>query len=198
MAITQCPDCGKDVSTMAATCPHCGYPLQQVAPAPAPPPPASVTYAPPPPPRSGTSPWTVIGWIVLAFFALFIYSCTKMAMNMADAASGSTSASPLTGAAAKLYAVKVIDSGCQDSASGAYTQIRATVENTGTETIPFAKAFFEAYAKDGRLIEAKDTYFSPTNIPPGARASADVMLSGAVHTCSFARMQGSGGAPVSI
>lgn len=27
MAITQCPDCGKDVSTMATTCPHCGYPL---------------------------------------------------------------------------------------------------------------------------------------------------------------------------
>lgn len=30
MAMIPCPDCGKDVSTMAAACPHCGYPLKTV------------------------------------------------------------------------------------------------------------------------------------------------------------------------
>ena len=29
MAIIKCPECGKDVSTAAASCPHCGYPTQK-------------------------------------------------------------------------------------------------------------------------------------------------------------------------
>lgn len=29
MAITQCPDCGKDVSTAAPTCPGCGHPFRR-------------------------------------------------------------------------------------------------------------------------------------------------------------------------
>src|SRR5437016_6247203 len=27
MPLTQCPDCGKSVSTSAASCPHCGRPI---------------------------------------------------------------------------------------------------------------------------------------------------------------------------
>ena len=29
MALIKCPDCGRDVSTRAIECPHCGYPLAQ-------------------------------------------------------------------------------------------------------------------------------------------------------------------------
>ena len=29
MAITNCPECGKEVSDLAETCPHCGYPLKK-------------------------------------------------------------------------------------------------------------------------------------------------------------------------
>lgn len=202
MAIKPCPDCGKDVSTMAAACPHCGYPLQEPPKAAAPaaaPRPAAAPQAPPTP-RKGTSPWTIIGWIVLAMLALFLYTCTRAAMNLAEATSGTSSyTSPSGGAqAAKSYSVKIIDSGCSESASGRYTVIRATVENTGTETIPFAKAFFEAYDKSGAIIEAKDSYFSPSDIPPGARASADVMLEGDIARCGLVRMQGSGGASVTM
>ena len=28
MALIKCPECGKDVSTAAEACPHCGYPLK--------------------------------------------------------------------------------------------------------------------------------------------------------------------------
>ncbi len=34
MAIVQCPDCGKDVSTTAVSCPHCGFIPAPVAPPP--------------------------------------------------------------------------------------------------------------------------------------------------------------------
>ena len=27
MGLIKCPECGKEVSTAATTCPHCGYPL---------------------------------------------------------------------------------------------------------------------------------------------------------------------------
>ena len=32
MALIKCPECNRDVSDKAATCPHCGYPLGWTAP----------------------------------------------------------------------------------------------------------------------------------------------------------------------
>ena len=32
MALIKCPECQKEVSTSAASCPHCGYPLQKAQP----------------------------------------------------------------------------------------------------------------------------------------------------------------------
>ena len=29
MSLIKCPECGKEVSTAAETCPHCGYPLKK-------------------------------------------------------------------------------------------------------------------------------------------------------------------------
>lgn len=28
MALIRCPECGREVSSLAPACPHCGYPLQ--------------------------------------------------------------------------------------------------------------------------------------------------------------------------
>ena len=36
MALIKCPECNRDVSDKAATCPHCGYPLGRIAPGPRP------------------------------------------------------------------------------------------------------------------------------------------------------------------
>lgn len=38
MPLTNCPECGRQVSTAAAACPQCGHPLQAAAPAAAGPP----------------------------------------------------------------------------------------------------------------------------------------------------------------
>jgi hypothetical protein len=199
MALIACPDCGKQVSTMASGCPHCGYPLKE--PVPPPPAAAAIPSRREPAAKRGTSPWTIIGWLVLAFMALVVYSCTKTAMNLAEVNSTSSYSPTSTNGrtnAVKSYTVKVIDNGCQESASGRYTTVRATVENTGTETIPFAKAFFEGHDRNGALVEAKDSYFSPSDIPPGARASADVSLRGEFASCGMVKMQGSNGSAVSL
>ena len=31
MALIKCPECGKDVSTSAEACPHCGFPIKNNA-----------------------------------------------------------------------------------------------------------------------------------------------------------------------
>lgn len=197
MALINCEDCGQQVSTMATSCPHCGYPLQeQGIPAATPPP-----VAPPPPPtRRGTSPWTVIGWIVLAVLLLFLYSCMKFAANYAEtsapAAPGSALSQVSDAARGPNYQVKVNDSGCEER--GQYTVIRATITNVGDETIPFAKAFFEGYDKAGKVVQADDGYFSPSDVQPGARASANVYLRASVDNCALVRIQGSRGGYVSI
>lgn len=28
MALIKCPECGREISTLAETCPHCGYPIK--------------------------------------------------------------------------------------------------------------------------------------------------------------------------
>jgi hypothetical protein len=43
MALIKCPECGREVSTNAAACPHCGNPMQAVA---QPPPPHPTTGSP--------------------------------------------------------------------------------------------------------------------------------------------------------
>jgi endogenous inhibitor of DNA gyrase (YacG/DUF329 family) len=46
MALIKCPDCGKDVSTEAAACPHCGRPIKLGTPAVAPPSPSTYKWTP--------------------------------------------------------------------------------------------------------------------------------------------------------
>ena len=52
MALASCRECGKEVSTEAAACPHCGAPLR----------------------RAGTSPWTVIGWVIVSLIGFWLVS----------------------------------------------------------------------------------------------------------------------------
>lgn len=56
MALVECPECGKEVSTLATACPHCGFPMS-----------AEVGPVTPPPGERGPSRWTDPGfWIILA------------------------------------------------------------------------------------------------------------------------------------
>ncbi|MBN2114632.1 MAG: hypothetical protein JW785_10975 [Acidimicrobiia bacterium] len=56
MALIECPECGEQVSTLAAACPHCGFPISAEA---------GPLLAPPG--ERGPSRWTDPGfWIILA------------------------------------------------------------------------------------------------------------------------------------
>lgn len=69
MALTQCPECGNQVSTAAAACPKCGAPRQA---------PQQILLKEA---RKGTSPWTIIGWIILLILMLPLVTCVMVIGN---------------------------------------------------------------------------------------------------------------------
>src|SRR5437870_3115782 len=75
MPLITCPECAKDISDLAATCPHCGFPLAAKSPSP------STTRAKKQPPtREGNIGWFDIGVLLMmagfvcAAYFLFGYS----------------------------------------------------------------------------------------------------------------------------
>lgn len=60
--LIQCPDCGKSVSSAAISCNGCGAPIARLA--------------------RRTSPWTIIGWILVVILILPVASCTALLARM--------------------------------------------------------------------------------------------------------------------
>ena len=65
MALIKCAECGKEVSTAADACPNCGAPRKRL--------------------RAGTSPWTIIGWVIVGFMCLLMYGCYQAFKPKVDA-----------------------------------------------------------------------------------------------------------------
>lgn len=143
------------------------------------------------------NPWKIIGWIVLAFMGLVLYACVKVAANLAPVDGGSAVNTPTrVAAAAPSYTVKVVSVECDASGRD---RADITVQNTGTATIPYAKAFAEFTSKSGGVDSAQDSYFRPHDIPPGARASATVYSNGSgSHKCGLVRIQDGDGNQVTL
>lgn len=123
------------------------------------------------------NPWKIIGWIFLAFLLYWMYSCGT-AINEAEKrrdASGGQSITPAA-STAPAYVVEVISVECDDNHGRNRADI--TVLNTGRDAIPYAKVFFQFTDASGKVLWAEDSYFSPTDIPPGAMASATLYADG--------------------
>lgn len=67
--LTTCPDCMREVSKLAITCPHCGRPLQpQVQPQPK----EQPNTQPQPAQSTGISFWGIVLAVILAAFILSV------------------------------------------------------------------------------------------------------------------------------
>lgn len=181
MAIVNCKECGEIVSTQADACPKCG--ARRAG-------------------RGGLNPWKIIGWIFLAFLALILYSCVRVAGTIGSSATTGSppSSSPAFSTAAPVappHKADVLSFQCEQQ--GNYDVGKATIRNTGTTTIPYAKFFVEFVDRNEKVVGAGDTYFSPTDIPPGATASADVMERSTGGTsCRPSAFQDGDGNPIDI
>lgn len=183
MALIKCRECGRDISDQATACPHCGAPLAATQA-------GNATRVEVVQKRSGCGTLLLIGVAVLALL-YFIGRCSPGTTD------GATSAAPTSAAVepATAGSVRIISESCAASREG--TRYEVTVQNDGAATIAFAKLFVDFL--DGASVISADTYFSPSDIPPGARASADVYRpTGSGARCRLATVQASGGAAVAL
>lgn len=145
------------------------------------------------------NPWKIIGWIVLGFIVLVVGFCGLgifgAVMSDLDKETGSAQPSVNTPSPSPAYTVHVVNLDCS---SRSIDRAQVTIENRGGE-IPFAKVFIEFLNKDGSIAAAEDSYFSPSTIPPSARASASVYSRGTrAHSCRVIRIQDGDGNPVDL
>ena len=181
MAMMNCPECGKEVSSAAPSCPHCGFPL-------------ATSAKPAPSPRRGMSPWKIIGWIFLAFLLLIMWSCMKAVSNRTPDPGAATSAA--ASPSVPSYSVTIVSTECQNDYGRDSAEI--TIRNTGPE-IPYAKGFVEFHDKAGKVLSAQDSYFTPHTIPAGATASMTAYSSGGgAIRCGLTTIQDGDGNRVSI
>lgn len=143
------------------------------------------------------NPWKIIGWIVLGFLLLVIYSCGKVAMDYAEQQEALESGRPIPRATpAPSHQLTVIRMECIDRGRG---HLDVTVRNDGPTEIPYAKAFGNFYVGDGSVLSADDSYFNPSTIPRGSFASAKVFSDTAGWVkCGLATVQDTDGNPVSL
>lgn len=145
------------------------------------------------------NPWKIIGWIVLGFIVLVVGFCGLgifgAAMRDTGSARTSNRSAPEREPSGLAYAVHVVNLEC----SGRNVdRAQVTIENRGDE-IPFAKVFIEFLNKDGSIAAAEDSYFRPSTVPRGARASATAYSRGSnAHTCRVARIQDGSGNRVTL
>lgn len=202
MAIISCPECGRQVSSTAPTCPGCG---------------AKISSAQLLPAKKRSNPWMIIGWIFLAIIILPLAMCTgalvlgvggksysdyrEKAKQTAASPATTSSAAPATSTQpSPTYQVHSEGVDCAPVGSGSMGVARVTVTNTGNTAIPFAKAFFKLEAKDGTVLDRRDSYFSPSTIPPGSKASADVYFRNPPRgsACAIDSIQDGKGMPVTV
>lgn len=142
------------------------------------------------------NPWKIIGWIVLAFLVVSFGLCGLGMFGAARNQEGATAEKrPTLGRSTPTYSVHVEKVEC---VSRGRDKAEVTITNNGP-AIPYAKAYFEFVKKDGTVAAASDSYFSPTTVPSGARASADSYSSGSgSHQCRLVRIQDGDGNPVTL
>lgn len=175
MAMTKCRECGREISTEAAACPHCGAPTGRAAKR-----------------HSGCA--IVIAAALLALvYAMLSGYCSRPPDEEAAAADTTFTAPP---APARQLAAKVISIDC--NGRNGMTVMKVTVQNTGDTAIPYAKVFAD-FSSSAGIVASEDSYFSPTEIPPGARASADLYVRRSdVTNCQVRAMQDGDGTAVAL
>ena len=166
--IGPCRVCGHQVSEYAPACPNCGDPTARRY---------GHKVAAANRPAGGANPWKIIGWIVLGFFLLWMWSCMKTVAEMDTSggltSSGTASAGSTLDPPPTKDQAKVTDA----DEGGRYSNAVLTLSNTATTAIPFAQAFFEFTDDGGKVVATGDSFFSPSTIPPGSTASTSVYAS---------------------
>ena len=140
MSLVPCPECNQQVSTLAATCPHCGAPLQHAAATasapPSPPPPPAPAPAPTPEPvrappttLAPEAPARGFPWF-LVLMAAVIVGIVLLQRKKSD---GSQGADTPAAAPAPKWIIDNVDANDSCTELGEYcVRVRCAITNSGT------------------------------------------------------------------
>jgi len=184
--LINCRVCGNPVSEYAPTCPTCGDPV-------------AYRFGHAPKPASKNSSRGLLWWIGLIVVLFVLWSCVRSVGRIDDySQTPAAAASSEAARAAPSYSLHVVNTAC--TREGAYARGAVTVINSGSITMPFAKAFFQFTDGAGNVVGTEDSYFSPNDIPPGSTASADVYARGISNAekCRLSTVQDGDGNAASL
>lgn len=140
------------------------------------------------------NPWKIIGWIVLGFLVLVMFSCYRAFAPRSSEEQARYQAAAQRAEAQRptppTYSLSITGFSCDESTGGGYTKMTVMVKNTGPR-IGSAKLF----ATIGGQPE--DTYFNPYDIPAGSVSTATLM-SRTRGDCRVVAVQDRAGNPVKL
>jgi hypothetical protein len=158
MALVACRECSKEVSTEAASCPHCG---------------AKPTPAPT---QKKRSRWRLFGYAVLGLIALNVV-VSALSSRGTSAPRVSAPAVPVPQPAGPAAAAKLRVTVKSGALSHGYFKVSGTIENVGTAAAFSPSVTIEVY--DGKTLVGKDTAYATghflKNMAPGSSASFESM-----------------------
>lgn len=133
-------------------CPHCG---------------GSVT--------TGTSPWTIIGWIALVMLVLGLGMCALFVKGFSDATkaadSSTDSPAPSTAAASEpVHTLKVQEFECRRS-DGGMAFVEGVVVNTGTLVMPYVELQVTFRDAQNAVVSRGTGYADTRPLAPGASST---------------------------
>jgi hypothetical protein len=85
VALVDCPECGRQVSTLAVACPHCGFPLSR-----------EVVESQAPARGRGPSRWTDPGFWVIAIGLVVVIILSVVLLQHVDRGTGADTTVPAT------------------------------------------------------------------------------------------------------
>jgi hypothetical protein len=152
--------------------------------------------------RQSTNPWKIIGWIVLGLLLLSLIFCGGMcalvvgpSVQQGIERGQSKLDTPAALESRSPYSVRVVSVTCESRHANS---AEVAIDNNGAE-IPYAKAYVEFLDSNGKVIAAEDSYFRPSTIPRGSRASAHIYSrSTGAESCRLERIQDGDGNPVPL
>jgi zinc ribbon protein len=156
MALISCPECGKEVSDQAPTCPNCGAPIARPVP---PPPPvhAAAPVAPPPPAKKKTSKFT-LGCAVVLGFILLLYIIGLIAQGPKSdrpaASSPEATEPPPTPEKTPLENVEMVDFTWNKDGFGSVMVAKFVLRNNNDFPVKDIKIKCTHYAKSGTVIDS--------------------------------------------
>lgn len=157
MAIKKCHDCGKELSTSAKACPHCGAPQARRT--------------------------SLVTWVVVAVVGYMAYSCASVMGDLpgGTVGTGATSTTSAPTCSAKDFTI----SDLKGKREYDYLTITARLHN-GCKIAAGAQIKVSTYDAAGTLIDTKDIWpASVRNIEPGGHENFKTMFRDTKGTKNF-------------